>query len=59
MKKLKKLTRNQKEFLAEQGYNADDFLLERKDAWRNVAMENIKTYLKANLAEFKNVKIIS
>lgn len=28
-------------------------------AWRNVAMENIKTYLKANLAEFKNVKIIS
>lgn len=27
-------------------------------AWRNVAMENIKTYLKANLAEFKNVKII-
>lgn len=33
MKKLKKLTRNQKKFLSEQGYNPDDFFLERKDAW--------------------------
>lgn len=49
MKKLKKLTRNQKEFLAEQGYNADDFLLERKDAW-NFVFYNIHT---KQLIEFR------
>lgn len=49
MKKLKKLTRNQKEFLAEQGYNPDDFLLERKDAW-NFVFYNIHT---KQLMEFR------
>lgn len=42
MKKLRKLTRTQKRFLEDQGFVAEDYLFERKDAW-NYVFYNIHT----------------
>ncbi|MEG0133082.1 MAG: hypothetical protein RR851_10275 [Clostridium sp.] len=36
MKNPKKLLRRHKEFLAEQGFKSNDFLIEREEAWSYV-----------------------